>query len=233
MQYEKPTSSDVTGLEDALPSWRPAPNNRQQALNWNKEEEWTTPLYFAGDLGLLQRPCVAVVGTRSVSDKGIARAKRLARELVEAGVVVVSGLAEGVDTAAHTSAINNDGRTVAVIGTPLDRVYPKKNSELQQRIYREHLLISPFEEGARITKKNWPFRNKVMSALSNASVIVEAGESSGTVHQASACKEQRRPLLFLKSMAQDGPSWAQSFLSEYEKAGVLEQTDDVLKVVDR
>jgi hypothetical protein len=99
------------------------------------------PLWAVGDRELLQQPCAAVIGIREVSPEGAARARRLARELTQAGIVVLSGLARGVDTEALSAAIQAGGRVVGVIGTPLDKASPVQNSELQQEIYRNHLLI--------------------------------------------------------------------------------------------
>jgi predicted Rossmann-fold nucleotide-binding protein len=95
-----------------------------------------TTVFCAGDLGILDQPAVSIVGTREVSEAGWGQAARLARDLANRGVTVVSGLAKGVDTAALTSATSNGGRVAAVIGTPLDKAYPVENSELQQQIPR-------------------------------------------------------------------------------------------------
>src|SRR5216684_6095013 len=146
------------------------------------------PLYIAGDASLLRLPCVAIVGTRQVSREGAARARRLARELVANGVAVMSGLAKGIDTEALTSALEASGRVIAVIGTPLNKAYPAENRQLQAKIYREHLLISPFRDGSVVQKSFFPHRNKVMAALSDATVIVEAGDTSGALHQAKECE---------------------------------------------
>ncbi len=101
-------------------------------------------LFFVGDLALVSRRCVSIIGTREASPHGLARATRLARELVQHGTVIVSGLARGIDTAAHLSAIGNGGRTVAIIGTPLSKASPVENASLQETIWRHHLLISLF-----------------------------------------------------------------------------------------
>jgi len=188
-------------------------------------------LYYAGELELLRRPCVSVVGSRGVSDAGMARARRLSRELVEAGVVVVSGLAKGVDVNAHSAAIGANGRTVAVIGTPLDTAYPAAHKRLQEEIYRDHLLVSPFKHGQRTYPSSFPQRNRIMVMLSSVSVIVEAGETSGTLHQAKACVEQGRWLFFMKSMLDNSPKWANAFLDSYERARVLTKTQDVLEAI--
>jgi len=149
-------------------------------------------LYFHGNREILSHgPRVSVVGSRRASAEGQKRARSLARALVDHGIVVVSGLAEGIDTAAHTSALEAGGETIAVIGTPLDVYYPKENQELQQRLEREQLVITQFPIGSAVTPKNFPIRNRTMALLTDATVIVEAGEKAerfirGGKHCASA-----------------------------------------------
>ena len=122
--------------------------------------------------------------------------------------MVVSGLAEGIDTAAHTSALEAGGETVAVIGTPLDTYYPKENQALQQRMEREQLVITQFPIGSAVTQKNFPIRNRTMALLTDATVIVEAGEKSGTVHQGWEALRLGRQLFLLESVAKDSTlSW--------------------------
>ena len=161
-------------------------------------------LFLAGDLGLLARgPRVSVVGSRKVSPEGLRRARMLSKALVDHEMVVVSGLAEGVDTAAHEAAIEAGGRTIAVLGTPLDQVYPKGNAELQARIGREHLLVSQFPFGYRTQPGSFPMRNRTMALLTDATLIVEAGEKSGTVHQGWEALRLGRLLFLLESVAND------------------------------
>lgn len=189
------------------------------------------PLHYFGNLSLLEKPCVSIVGTREVSSAGAARAARLARELVEAGVVVMSGLARGVDTVAHQSAIEAKGSTVAVIGTPLDRAYPPENAGLQEEIYRHHLLISPFATGGHMHASNFPIRNRVMAALSDASVIIEASDTSGTLHQAAECARLKRWLFIAKSVADDpAVTLPRRFLGK-PKIRVLSDTQDLLSAL--
>jgi DNA processing protein len=185
-------------------------------------------LWCVGNSSLLRKKCVAIVGTRQVSPEGAARSRRLARELAAAGVVIVSGLAKGVDTEALTAAIDAGGFVVAVIGTPIDRAYPAENKKLQERIYREHLLISQFAPGERVLPTNFPERNKLMAALSDATVIVEAGDTSGTLHQAAECVRLGRWLFIAKSII-DNPSlqWPKRFLNE-PVCKPLTSTADVL-----
>ena len=191
------------------------------------------PIFYAGDLGLLKKPCVAIVGTREVSEDGAKRARRLARELVQAGVVVVSGLAEGVDTNAHTSAVREGGRTVAVIGTPLDKAYPASNSALQEEIYRDHLLISQFAVGVRTFQSSFPQRNKVMAALTDATVIIEASDTSGTLHQAYECARLGRWLFIARSVVEDRSlTWPARFLPG-ENVRILDSTESLLSTISQ
>src|SRR5205814_51885 len=106
--------------------------------------------------------------------------------------VIVSGLARGIDTAALMGAIEKGGRTVAVIGTPLDKAYPAENADLQTEIYSHHLLVTPFRIGEQVFKANFPKRNRVMAAISDATVIIEASDTSGTLHQAAECEKLGR-----------------------------------------
>lgn len=189
------------------------------------------PLWIAGDKNLARHPCVAIVGTRSPSAEGKARARRLARELTRAGVVVVSGLAKGVDTEALTAAIDAGGHVIAVIGTPIDVAYPAENKRLQEDIYRDHLLISQFPIGRRVFPSNFPERNRLMAAISDASAIVEAGETSGTLHQASECVRLER-FLFVAQSVVNNPKleWPRKFASS-PTFRVLTNTDDILKEI--
>lgn len=160
-------------------------------------------LYYIGNLDLLFTRGVAVVGTRNPSENGIKRTHQLVKALVEEGFTIYSGLATGIDTAAHNAAINNSGKTVAVIGTPLWVPYPPQNKLLQDRIAKEHLLISQvplvsYKQESQ-SRMFFPERNKTMSALSEATIIVEAGESSGTLIQAKAGLKQGRKVFILNS----------------------------------
>lgn len=165
-------------------------------------------LYFQGAWELTETRSVAIVGSRKPSDDGVQKAQRLARSLVSKGFTVASGLAEGIDTAAHTAAIEAGGQTIAVIGTPLGQYYPKSNRDLQDRIAREFLLISqvPILRYARqAVPQNrlfFPERNVTMSALTEATVIVEASDTSGTLTQARAALHQGRKLFILDSCFQ-------------------------------
>jgi DNA processing protein len=161
-------------------------------------------LYLAGDLALLDaRSRVSIVGSRNASAAGLGRASTYARILTEGGAVVVSGLAEGIDTSAHTGAIAAGGRTIAVLGTGLRRVYPSSNRELQSRVAREHLVITQFPPDTPPSRRNFPMRNRTMALLTNATIIVEAGASSGTLHQGWEALRLGRLLFLDETVAAD------------------------------
>jgi DNA processing protein len=174
------------------------------------EAKYAPPeLFLRGDASLLRRgPRVSIVGSRNASSEGLQRARALSRSLAEHDIIVVSGLAAGVDRAAHEAAIESGGHTIAVLGTPLDQSYPRENAELQERIGRDHLLVSQFAIGYPVQPKNFPIRNRTMALLTDATVIVEAGEKSGTLHQGWEALRLGRLLFLLESVVNDASlSW--------------------------
>lgn len=178
-------------------------------------------LYYRGGWELTETRSIAIVGSRKATPEGRQRAARLAREFVRRDFTVVSGLAEGIDTAAHTAALEAGGRTIAVIGTPLNTVYPKANRELQETIAHGHLVISQVpvlryaRQGPQQNRLFFPERNVTMSALTEATVIVEAGETSGTLTQARAAVHQGRKLFILDSCFHNRDiTWPERYLKE-------------------
>jgi DNA processing protein len=157
-------------------------------------------LYAAGALSLLDRPAVAVVGSRFASDAGRELASEVARELVAMGVVVVSGLAAGIDGVAHREAIAAGGRTIAVIGTPVERAFPREHARLQEAICRDHLVVSPFAARSVTRRGHFPQRNRVMARVARATVLIEAGEKSGTVHQVRESLAAGRPVFIAERL---------------------------------
>ena len=175
-------------------------------------------LYYQGWWDLVSSRSVAVVGTRKPTPDGINRAQRLVRELVKDDFTVVSGLAAGIDQVAHKTALEENGRTIAVLGTPLSHVYPKENADLQRRIAEEFLVISQvplkrYESQNPMTNRFFfPERNATMSALTEATIIVEAGDSSGSLIQARAALKQGRKLFILDSCFQNANlTWPAKF----------------------
>jgi DNA processing protein len=163
-------------------------------------------LYYEGDLNLLEEEkLVAIVGTRNPSKEGVIRAKNLVKEFVKRGFTIVSGMAQGIDTVAHTTALNLGAKTIAVLGTPINQFYPKENIDLQKKLMKDHLVVSQVPylrynlQNPSSNRFFFPERNKTMSALTWGTVIVEAGETSGTLIQARAAIHQKRKLFILNS----------------------------------
>lgn len=233
-RYTTPRDVNETTLSSVLARiGRPPLEQRQMSLLATDQSKSDSFLFCAGDIDILKRPAVAVVGARSVSDEGAARARRIARELAQAGIVVVSGLAKGVDVNAHQAAIAAGGSTVAVIGTPLTQAYPADHSALQESIAEDHLLVSPFAPGTRVFQSNFPKRNRVMAALTDGTVIIEASDTSGTLHQATECQRLGRWLFILRSVFDDHRlKWPRSFAS-YARMVVVDSTADVVSRIAR
>ncbi|RJO70147.1 DNA-processing protein DprA [Nocardia panacis] len=150
---------------------------------------------------------ICVVGSRQVSDQGLKFAYSVARGLVENGVTVISGLARGVDTTAHRAALDASGRTVAVLGNGLDRVYPRENRGLQEEIAERGMLLTHYLPEYAPTRWSFPARNVTMSAYGMATVIVEAGETSGTRIQAREAVAHGRPVILNSSVVMS-TTWA-------------------------
>jgi DNA processing protein len=177
-----------------------------QSLTATERKYAPGQLFVEGDTSLLSSGLkVSIVGTRKPSETGIRDAECLAKTLVEHGVIVVSGLAEGIDTAAHESAIQSGGKTIAVLGTPLDVAYPAKNKGLLDKIKAHHLAVSQFTSGYPTTPGNFPIRNRTMALISDATIIVEASENSGTRHQGWEALRLGRFIFILKSVL-DNPA---------------------------
>ncbi|WP_448104697.1 DNA-processing protein DprA [Pedobacter panaciterrae] len=191
-------------------------------------------IYYSGNIELLNTPSVAIVGSRNPSEEGLKRTSQLVKRLVKDNFTIVSGLAKGIDSMAHETAISVGGKTIAVIGTPLNETYPKENYSLQDYIAKNHLLISqvPFYRYSQQTFKGnrlfFPERNKTMSALTEATIIIEAGETSGTLIQATAAIKQGRLLFILDSCFKNpNITWP----ARYEAIGAIrvETYDDIIK----
>ena len=182
---------------------------------------WGT-VQLAGDARLLNRPSIAVVGSRRASHEGRALAAEVACELVRRGLVVLSGLAAGIDATAHEAAMLQGGRTIAVIGTSLDQAYPRHHASLQERIAIEHLVVSPFESGTPMARWHFPKRNRLMARLARAMVLVDAGATSGTRHQVEECLSLGKPVFIRASLLKDGIEWLNT---AYLRTGVGEWRD--------
>jgi DNA processing protein len=187
----------VTVLDDGYPENLRAVHDRPPLL------------FFSGSLQSADDRAVAVVGARRASPGGIAAARSLAQHLTRSGFTVVSGLAAGIDAAAHTGALAAGGRTLAVLGTGLRRSYPPENAPLQRRIAAECAVVSQFWPDAPPKRHSFPIRNAVISGLSLATIVVESSQTGGSRLQARLALEQGRPV-FLWHRLLEQP-WAREF----------------------
>ena len=149
-------------------------------------------LYVAGDVAALWQPQIAIVGSRNASHAGLADARSFARAFVAAGFAITSGLAEGIDAAAHAAALDAGGATIAVLGTGPDIVYPKRHRELAERIAANGALVSEFPPGTPGRPAHFPQRNRIIAGLALGTLVVEAGLRSGSLITARNASEQGR-----------------------------------------
>ena len=149
-------------------------------------------LHYSGDRSLLARAGVAIVGSRRATPYAINVAAHLTRPLADAGLVIVSGLARGVDAAAHTAALDARGATIAVLGTGIDVIYPRSNARLFERIAERGLIVSEFSPGTPPLAANFPMRNRLISGLTSGTVVIEATSRSGSLITARMAAEQGR-----------------------------------------
>ncbi|EJN93896.1 DNA-processing protein DprA [Streptococcus ratti] len=162
-------------------------------------------LFYQGDLELMNRPKLAVVGSRNVSKTGVDSVKKIIREL-ENRFVIVSGLARGVDTAAHLASLKNGGATIAVIGAGLDVYYPKENRQLQSYIAKNHLLLSEYAPNSQPLKYHFPERNRIIAGLSRGVVVAEAKIRSGSLITCERALEEGRDVFAVPGNILDGQS---------------------------
>lgn len=204
-------------------------------LNDVEEKNAPKTIYYKGSIKI-PLPCakVSIIGTRQPSKNGLLTAKKVTSVMVQNNVIVVSGLARGIDTMAHKTAMEYDGKTIAVIGTPLDKTYPKENTELQEKMMKSQMVISQFPVGRPTRKSDFVIRNRTMALISDASIIVEAGEGSGTHHQGWETLRLGRPLFICKS-ARPRQEWQKKMI-EYgaieldEPADILENLPSDVKM---
>jgi DNA processing protein len=208
----------VTVLDDTYP------------LNLRQIRDKPCLLFHRGPIQAAAERAIAVIGARQPSPKGIAQAHRLARELARSGTVVVSGLATGIDTAAHEAALEAGGPTVAVLGHGiLSPLYPAENRRLAERIVEAGgVLVSQFLPEQPPTRETFPARNVTTSGLSLGTVVIEGGDTSGARQQASRCLKHGK-CLFLPRHLVDHEDWARRYA---DRPGVV-VLNDVIEVIPR
>jgi DNA processing protein len=187
-------------------------------------------LFVEGKLAEADRQAVAVVGSRHASATGLRAASEAATGLVRLGFTIVSGLAKGIDAAAHKAALDAGGRTIAVIGTGIDRVFPEENATLTRRIRAQGALVSQFPPGQGPTKTTFPARNAVIAGLSLGSVLIEAKKWSGSRIETDRSLEQGRPVFIWASMMARQP-WVTTFAST-PGVHIVESVDQVAAILN-
>ena len=187
-------------------------------------------LYFKGELNGVDDKAVAIVGSRSASDYGRRVARDLARGLAGAGFTVVSGMARGIDGMAHETALNSGGRTIAVLGSGVERAYPPEHDKLYQRIRANGAVISELPIGTRPIAFNFPARNRLISGLSLGVVVVEATEKSGSLITASLAVEQGREVFAVPGEVGSSRSRGAHRLIR-QGAKLVENVDDILEEI--
>ena len=193
-----------------------APEDLLGVLSSTESKHAPSELYVMGNPQLIREGRrVSVIGSRRASQEALRWAGEICEVLLDRGVTVVSGLAAGIDTVAHSTAIQSGGRTMAVLGTPVNVAYPKSNAAMYRTIVREHCAVSQFPLASPVRRWNFPKRNRTMALLSDATLIVAAGRKSGTIHQGWEALRLDRPLAIHESVASRQFSW----VSEFQKYG--------------
>jgi DNA processing protein len=184
-------------------------------------------LWTRGQPAGLCRPAIALVGSRSATPYAIAIARQIAMDLSAAGLVVVSGLARGIDSAAHGAVVSAKGTTIGVLGCGIDRIYPPEHQPLALDMQRSGAIVSEFPPGVPPLRHHFPLRNRIISGLSMAVVVVEAPEKSGALITASAAADQGRDVMVVPGPASGRNRGGHLLLRD--GARVVENADDILR----
>ncbi len=194
------------------------------------EEIFDPPLvlYARGRLDILENPCVAIVGTRRPTLYGLQMAQGIAADLAARRIGIISGLARGIDAAAHRGCLEGNGKTIAVLGCGIDVVYPREHRQLTRRILENGLLLSEFIPGTSPSPQNFPVRNRIISGLALGTIIVEAGEYSGSLITARLAMEQNREVFAMPGNISSPQSFGPNFLIK-QGAKLIQSWRDVVE----
>lgn len=184
-------------------------------------------LYYKGDIDLLETDCVAMVGTRHSSNYGKECAKKIAKELTDARITVVSGLAMGIDSFSHKAALDNNGKTIAVLGSGLNKITPVNNYGLSEEIIENGLIITEYKPNFEGAKYSFPERNRIVSGVSLGVVVVEAGEKSGTFITVGCALDQGREVYAVPGNINSPKSFGTNQLIREGKATFILSGEDV------
>lgn len=184
-------------------------------------------LFTLGRPELLASHSIAIVGTRRPTPYGIAASERLSADLAKAGITIVSGMARGIDTAAHRAALNEEGTTIAVLGCGVDVLYPSENRRLYGEIARRGVLVSEFPMGAPAYPQNFPIRNRIVSGLSLGVVIIEGAQHSGSAITAKLAMDQGREVFAVPGNITSKMSWGPNLLIKDGGAKLVQEWTDI------
>ncbi len=190
-----------------------------------------TLIYVRGRLDLLQRPALAIVGSRNPTPQGIKNAENFSAALAQSGLIIVSGLALGIDTAAHQAALSVQGDTIAVIGTGIDRIYPARNLDLARKIVKQGCIISEFPLGTPAVAYNFPRRNRLISGLARGVLVVEAAAESGSLITARLAGEQGKEVFSIPGSIHSPQARGCHKLIK-QGAKLVETVQDILEELD-
>jgi DNA processing protein len=185
-------------------------------------------LFVQGKITESDHPSIAIVGTRSPTAYGVQLAESFGAGLADLGITIISGLARGIDTCAHAAALRTGGRTIAVIGSGVDVIYPPENKHLAERILASGAIISEFPMGAKPDAGNFPRRNRIISGISIATLVVETGIDGGAMITASMALDQNRQVFALPSPINPKRKSGTNLLIKESRAMLTETTEDIL-----
>jgi DNA processing protein len=233
-QVEQVQNPDQTRVDREL-AWAERDNNNILCYDdvdfpplLRESKDYPTLLYCSGNIDLLKNPQIAIVGSRRCTPGGANTASAFARELAQSGLTITSGMAIGIDTQAHLGALSGGGNTIAVTGTGLDQVYPAANQKLAQDIYEKGLLVSEFPLGTGPRSENFPRRNRIISGLSVATLVVEAASRSGSLITAHQATEQGREVFAIPGSIHNPQARGCHRLIR-EGAKLVEQASDIIE----
>ena len=197
-----------------------------------KETKEAPPfLFLRGNIDLLKEKSICVIGSRQADETAIEKTREVIKSLVDKHIIVNAGLAKGIDTIAHQSALEYGGQTIAVIGTPIHQYYPKENQHLQKEIEKKGLVISQYPPCQHVNQWNFPKRNATMSGISLGSIIMAAGEKSGTLKQADYALKQGREVVISANLVDDAMlQWPQKYIKKGAK--VFQTVEDLYHIFD-
>lgn len=190
-------------------------------------------IYYLGNLDLLkEEKIISVVGTRKASDYGKICCEKIVSELVRENILIVSGFASGIDTISHETALNNNGKTIAIMPCGIDIVYPARNINLWKKISEKGLILSEFEIGVKPYKQNFPLRNRIIAGISSGTLVVESKEKGGSLITANLALEYNRDVFAIPGDIFSENSRGCNLLIKKSEAKLVSNAEEILEEYD-